>query len=443
MAAERALTFGQQLSYAVGNMGVGLLPTLIGSWAMYYFSPPPGEGLPSYIPLMVVGWVLFIGRLGEAIINPFIGYWSDRTRSKLGRRIPYIMYGTLPMTIAAVLMWFPLVHRESMINAAWVAVMMTGMCVLFAVVVAPYLSLLPELTPYNDERIRLSSIMAVFEIVGLLLAGGAAGVVIDAWKTGVPGLPAAFNGFNLSAMAVGALTLAAFYTTAFRVKEREFTPSKEVSFGFRASFGESLKNSAFPPYLFMVVAFRIGIDTVVVVIPYMVTTVMGGTELHAGFIQMGIMLAAIALFYPVTILSDRLGKKKCFLVGSLGFLVVMPLVVTIGKWPFLSPMAQGIVVFLLAAFPAATFSVLPRPLLADIIDHDEKLTTYRREAMYNGVEGLFTRSASGLAWVLSATLFYLFGNSAENPLGVLLCGPVAAVFILAGTLVFRKYPFER
>jgi GPH family glycoside/pentoside/hexuronide:cation symporter len=410
---------------------------------MYYFSPPAGEGLPSYIPLAVVGWVLFVGRLGEAVVNPFVGFWSDRTKSRFGRRIPYILYGTLPMTVAAVLMWFPLVPRESWINAGWVALLMTATCVLFAVVVAPYLSLLPELTPHNEERVRLSSLMAVFEILGLLIAGGAAGVVIDAWKTGVPGLPAAINGFNLSAIAVGVLTLAAFYTTALRVKEKNFSPSKKVALGFGASFRESFRNPAFGPYLFMVVAFRIGIDTVVVVIPYMVTTVMGGTELHAGFIQMGIMLAAIALFYPVTILSDRLGKKKCFLVGSLGFLVVMPLVVTIGKWPFLSPMAQGIVVFLLAAFPAATFSVLPRPLLADIIDHDEKLTTYRREAMYNGVEGLFTRSASGLAWVLSATLFYLFGNSAENPLGVLLCGPVAALFILAGTLVFRKYPFEK
>jgi GPH family glycoside/pentoside/hexuronide:cation symporter len=106
-------------------------------------------------------------------------------------------------------------------------------------------------------------------------------------------------------------------------------------------------------------------------------------------------------------------------------------------------MMQGIILFTLAGLPVATISVLQRPLIADVIDADEKLTGYRREAMYNGMEGLFTRSASGLAWVVSSQLFILFGATKENPGGILLCGPVAGALLFIGLMYFRKYPIEK
>jgi len=87
--------------------------------------------------------------------------------------------------------------------------------------------------------------------------------------------------------------------------------------------------------------------------------------------------------------------------------------------------------------------VLPRPMLADIIDHDEKLTGYRREAIYNGMEGLFSRSASGLGWVLCALLFDVFGKSADQPMGIYLIGPLAGFVALLAVLGFRKYPFRQ
>jgi len=441
----KALSWGKRLAYSVGNCGVGMLPAVVGSWAMYYYAPPPDDGtLKPYIPLSVVGVVLFLGRLAEALLNPFVGYWSDRTRTRLGRRIPYILLGTPIMVSAFVFLWFPLVLHESMINAVYVALLAVVTHSMFALVVAPYLSLLPELTPYNNERITVSAVMGVFEILGTLLAVAGAGVLISLYKGGLGDAgPTGFNGFKLSGLLVGALTFAAFYATGLTVREGPYSESKAVRFRFFESTVSAFRNRSFPPYLAIVVAIRLALDTVIVVIPYIVTTVMGGTEMHAAYMQMGIMVLAILLFPVVNRWSEKAGKKRVMIRGTLGFVVLLPLTSTIGKWPVFSPLVQGTLVFLLAALPVAVISVLQRPLIADVIDYDETLSGYRREALYNGMEGLFTRSASGLAWVLASLLFAAFGNTLADPLGILLCGPVAGAILLLGILCFRKYPFSR
>jgi GPH family glycoside/pentoside/hexuronide:cation symporter len=441
----RALSWGQRFAYSIGNCGVGMLPAVVGSWAMYYYAPPPDDGtLKPYIPLAIVGIVLFLGRLAEALLNPFVGYWSDRIRTRLGRRIPFMLIGTPIMVTAFVFMWYPLVLHESMVNAVYVAFLAIVTHSMFAIVVAPYLSLLPELTPYNNERITVSSVMGVFEILGTLTAVAGAGVLISMYKGGVGDAgPTGFNGFKLSGWIVGGLTFAVFYITALTVREKPYSEAKAVKFRFFESASSALKNRSFPPYLAVVVAIRLALDTVIVVIPYIVTTVMGGTEMHAAYMQMGIMVLAILLFPLVNLWSERAGKKKVMIQGTLGFVILLPLTSTIGKWPFFSPLVQGSIIFLLAALPVAVISVLQRPLIADVIDYDEKLSGFRREALYNGMEGLFTRSASGLAWVLASLMFATFGNTAANPLGILLCGPVAGAILLLGILYFRKYPFAK
>lgn len=452
--AGRALTWKQRFAYSIGNFGVGLLPAVVGSWGMYYYAPKADDPvLKPYIPLAIVGYVLFFGRLGEALINPFIGHWSDKTKTRFGRRIPYILIGAPLMVAAFVAMWFLPVPHESYINAAYVGVLFTIVCVGFAAVVAPYLSLLPELTPYDNERVTVSSIMAVFEVLGSIVAAVGAAVIIERYKGGfcaeIGGMklgcegPTGLNGFQIVGVGVGVLTLICYLVTAFTVKEKPYSEAKEVKFSFWEGMRESFRNKAFTPYMVAVTALRLSLDTVIVVIPFIVTTVMNGTEETAGALQAGIVIFAIIMFPVVNWLSGKVGKKKVFFWGSFGFVVILPLTATIGSWPLFDPMTQGIILFTLAGLPVATISVLQRPLIADVIDADEKLTGYRREAMYNGMEGLFTRSASGLAWVVSSQLFILFGATKENPGGILLCGPVAGALLLFGLLYFRKYPIEK
>jgi Na+/melibiose symporter-like transporter len=87
--------------------------------------------------------------------------------------------------------------------------------------------------------------------------------------------------------------------------------------------------------------------------------------------------------------------------------------------------------------------VIPRALLADIMDLDTERTGYKREAMYNGMEGLLQKIAGGLAMLVQGALFSRFGFSAEQPWGIVLTGATAGVMALVGIIAFTRYPIQK
>jgi GPH family glycoside/pentoside/hexuronide:cation symporter len=97
----------------------------------------------------------------------------------------------------------------------------------------------------------------------------------------------------------------------------------------------------------------------------------------------------------------------------------------------------------MCAFSVAVIFVLQRPILTDVIDHDEKLTGYRREAMYNGMEGLISKPASGIAYAIVPLLFAALGATNERPFGIIAAPLVAALILFIGWAVFRRYPIEK
>ena len=114
-----------------------------------------------------------------------------------------------------------------------------------------------------------------------------------------------------------------------------------------------------------------------------------------------------------------------------------------GMVPGVSPLVHLALLLLLIAPLVSVFQVVPRTILADVMDHDEKLTGYRREAMYNGMEGLITKMASGLAPLIAGTLFSIFGNTAAQPLGIRLCPLAGSVMALAAFVAFLFYPLKK
>ena len=104
--------------------------------------------------------------------------------------------------------------------------------------------------------------------------------------------------------------------------------------------------------------------------------------------------------------------------------------------------AHILVVLLVISFPIATRFVLPRAIFADVVDEDEKLTGYRREAMYNGMEGIVSKTAAALVPLITTQLFRAFGAEPGHNLGVLLVGPVAGVFVFLGLIAFLRYPLR-
>ena len=468
----QALSIFQKLAYSLGNFAQGVGPAIVVGWLQYFYTKSENTingvviaGGAAFLSYTAFGLIAGAARMMEAISNPLIGYLSDKTRTRFGRRKTWIVFFTPLMALSFVGLWFPLYPRAHYLNGIYLAVLLGLFWLSFAGVVGPYLSLLPEITPYIRERIKLSEIMGYFEVAGFLVSTIVAGKVIEIFSGGVDiGVFHLIDGYKFLAIIVGLLIVVCFYWSIRFVSETPHSTAKEVPFNFPDAVKNTFKNRLFAPYVLSVSFFRIGIDSVIISMPYLVVKILGKKEDLAGLLQGAVIIFSVLLFPLVSSLSTRFGKKIIYLTGLLGFSMGLPLIFFTGRNPILgafilkcleplglsfqdplgsAQIAHIIIVLLVISFPISTAFVLPRPIFADVVDVDEQLTGYRREAMYNGMEGIISKSAAAVVPVFTTQLFAMFGATSAKPLGILLVGPVAGVLVFLGFVAFLRYPLKK
>jgi len=407
------------------------------------------------LPALVVGIVMFAGRIVDSLADPLIGQWSDKTKTRLGRRIPFVLYCTVPLALSFVLVWFPPVAGQSLWNVAHLTLALGAFWFFFTAVVAPYLSLLPEIVTSIRSRINVSSWQGVFEIAAGITTPLAAGVLIARYapenggaNLGLVHLP---DGFKLMSLLLGAIICVSLLLSITLVREKPMSESKAVSFRFIEACRLCFKNPSFPPYVIGWSFYRTGINLLMVATPFLFKSVVGVGEGETGAGQALIALVAVSLFWLNARLARGFGKRNMLMAGGIALGALMVLMAlspvlpmsgfTIGEY-FVSWRLFGVLVlFFLFGCAAPPIYVMPRAMIADVMDYDERLTGFRRECMYNGMEGLITKLAVGLAPIIFGLLGY-FGNTAEKPLGILLAGPVAGALLIIGALIFSRYPIK-
>ncbi len=429
MNKEKNLGLFKSLAYSSGNIGTMLVGQLIPMWVVFFYAPPEGKGM-IYAPVAAVGLVMLFGRVIDAIADPLVGYFSDKSKSRFGRRIPFIALGTPFLVISWILLFYPPVAATSVINVLYLAVVMGFFWVFFTVVAAPHLALLPEITSTHHQRINLATYLALFGILGLFIAFLGSGYLIGQF------------GFRVMATVMGVITFISFCFPVIFIKETSWSPSKEVSLPPIKALKQCFRNKPFLYYILANGLFFLGFGMVMSVVPFVTTVLMDAPVEWAGY-ALGIMTVVAALFFPLVNYSAKKFGKRAVFLATLGFFVIfLFLLSTIGKLPF-SPFSYGVFLFAILGIPLSGLLVLPNAILSDIIDHDETLTGFRREAIYFGAQGLITKTAIGVSVFILTQLLHHFGKTAEEPLGIILIGPIAGVITFIGLLVFLKYPFKK
>ena len=428
------LSLAQKLMYSSGYMGITLVNTSL-MWAMYFYAPPGGS-LNPLLPIKLFGIAMLGGRIFDALTDSLVGHWSDRTRTRWGRRTPFIVFASLPLFIFFVLIWMPPSGEVSILNFVWAACIISLFFFFFTCVIVPYLALLPEIAKGSQERINLSALQGLFAIVGLGIGMVGSSFLIS-WK-----------GFRWMSVIVGLVALISFYLPVIAVRKIKRGSRRADLGGGRENPALKLKEALVEtfrnkPFLFFIAGslfFWFGFYTILANAPYLVTEVMGRDFSEVGKI-LGVSLLVAVIFFPIMIrLSRKKGKRFAFLFSMSLLAMVLSLVGLIGRLGPVPIFYQGMVVIGLAGAPIAGLLILPHAIIADITDYDEKKTGCRREGMYFGIYGIVLKSAIGLSSLFVGFLLYHFGYTQANPSGILLCGPVAAVFILLGIFLFLRYP---
>lgn len=416
-----------KLLYASSSLGGEALNQSRGAWLLFYYAPPRDADLAQLLPVGLVGTLLFLARLAESFDDALIGYWSDRTRSRLGRRIPFVLAATPVSAVFAVLLFAP--PDSGTVGTAVYLFVTLELFFLFATLSGgPYEALLPELVRTSRERVSLVGMKVYFGALGAGIGLVGSGVVVDRL------------GFREMALLMALLLVVTRFAGLLGVW-RQARGSVDVAvIPFRAALRATFANTYFLLFLPSFVLFQVGFQMMTGVLPYYASAVLGAEDTGTWVaVLSAVVITAMVLSVPgAAALARRRSKRVVFGASMLAASVVFPLLAVAGFLPGLSPEAQVLGFMVLAGIPLAGLYLFPTALIADIIDHDSVRTGLRREATYYGAQNFVEKTATSLSPLL-LSLLLLLGRSAEDPLGIRLVGPVAGLLVFGAWLVFRRY----
>ncbi len=415
--------------YGLGNlMGIG--SGMLVQWLLYYYSPPKNSGLTPLAPIVAMGVVMLFGRIIDAISDPLIGWWSDRTYTRWGRRKPFIITGCILMALSQTLIWIPLVHEKTIINAIYAAVLLGVYWFGFTAALAPYLALLPEIAESDEERIRLTSYQAFFLEIGFVING-----II------VPFILLKYLGFFYTSIVLTIIMFASMLPLILTINERVTVEKIAKDIGLFEAIMLTLRNRVFITYLIMIFFLQLAMNMMIIAIPYGVTAI-GLSKYDVGYFNLPILIVSLLTIPIYKKLSIKWGKKKVFMISILGLSILALIASSMGTIP-INPLLFIIVLGTLVGAFIIPQNMMPNAFIAEIADLDEALTGYRREAMYFGVQGLIWKSAAGAAAILTSILLNTFGYNPENYLGVRLVYLTAAISLIMAAFILTKYKITR
>ena len=437
--AGEALPLRNKLLYAsemVGNQAVAQTRNL---WLLFFLAPPVSEKLPSAVSAVsvagfdldarvLIALVLTGGRIIEAFDDPIIGWWSDRTKSRWGRRIPFVLLSTPFYGLFFALLWFTPWGGANALNAIYIFVVLELFFLFSTLSAGPYEAMLPELARGHRDRVSVVGWQFYFGLLGGVLGLVASGFIIDSLDFKVMGGIIAL--FGIAFRYIG---LAGVWDRAPRD-----TPPAEI--GLIEAVTSTLRNRQFLFFLPTFVLFQTAMGMVLAWVPFMVSGLLGRedegrvTSMLTGAAIIAMALSAIALWR----LGNTKGKRWVYSTSMLIGAGYLPFLFFLGMAPGIPVLIQGLVMAFLVGVPMAGVNLLPKAITADITDYDEIRTGMRREAMFYATQNLFEKIASSFSPFLLSLVLTL-GDTADDPLGIRLVGPVAGVIAFMGFWLFRGY----
>jgi glycoside/pentoside/hexuronide:cation symporter, GPH family len=408
--------------YASSSLGGEALSQSRALWLLYFYAEDA-----ELLSTLAVGALLTAGRLIEALDDALIGWWSDRTRSRLGRRIPFIVAATPFWALFAVLLFSP--PADGAVLAGAYLLLVLELHQLFATLSGgPYEALLPEIAPTSAERVGIVGIRVYFGAAGAAIGLTLSPLIVD--TLGYVAMAAVIAALAMSTRLVG---LAGVWTQARRSTVPAALPLRDA---LRATFA----NRSFMVFVPTFVLFQVALQMLLGMLPWYVEAILGREEpgrwvtvLTA--VAIVSMLLALPLFAAF---ARRTSKRRAYSISMLAAATLFPLLFLAGFVPSVPEEAQILLVVAIIGAPLAGLYLFPATLTADIVDDDSARTGMRREATYFGAQNFVEKTATAVSPLLLA-LVLLLGSTEEDPLGIRLVGPVAGLLVLVGWLRFRSY----
>jgi glycoside/pentoside/hexuronide:cation symporter, GPH family len=389
------VSFRKKIAYAAPAYALAIIGIPVYVYIPKFYTDVVG------INVILLGYILFSVRIFDAFTDPILGYLSDQTRTRFGRRRPYIVAGSFLTASAMVLLFNPPQATPSF-ETLWFGVFIYALFLFWTIVTVPYESLGPEITFDYRERISLFAIRDGFLIAGTLAAAGTPALI--QWILGLSGDAAdERTKFFWISMLYTPLLIGTALWCVMAIKELHPQESKKI--GLLSGIRSVFRNR---PFIILLVAYTIsaiGNNLPATLILFYVQYVLQSKL--ADFFLLLYFVTGIAFLPGWIFIARRTGKKNAWLVSmainSGAFVGVF----------FLGPgdeILYGILVFLSGIGFGAALAI-PSAIQADVIDYDEFLTGERREGQYIGLWSISKKMAAAVGVGAGLSILGIAGYS--------------------------------
>jgi GPH family glycoside/pentoside/hexuronide:cation symporter len=440
------LSFVEKLTYGIGDIS-----TTVGS-VIYSFFLQAFLLEVADVDVFVVGILLLVGQLWDAFNDPVIGHFSDLTTSSMGRRRPWLLYGTLPFALAYFLLWQvpPWSGDHPVLDIFWHLFTILLYNTAFTCLTVPYRALTPDLTRDYDERTTLTTFRQFFALISGLLGVFVHSILIEWFDT-------YRKGYTVSAIVFTAVMIFPPLVTFFFNKERYQISEEDKYQGVKHYWKELrilFQNWAFVTvtmiYLCCWLAINFITNNFFLYMKYVLEM-----EDHFGYLLLVIQGTAAAFLPLWNLVSHLVGKKTTYYIGMSFWMVVQ-----IGLY-FVTADTHTAVVYaigFLAGIGIAIGFLIPWSMLPDVIELDELQTNKRREGMFYAIFTLFQKLTLAAGLAASSFALGLAGYKApkddledevtQQPESVLytlrvMIGPLPAFVLLLSFVAVWFYPITK
>ena len=361
------------------------------------------------LALSVVAHIVLLSRIADAVLDPLMGGISDRTRSKLGRRKPWILVSFVPLVISFIFLLYPSIHPSIVREATWFGIWTVAFFIFWTMLSIPYEAFGAEISFDYHERTKLLGFRDGALVLGTLLAA----VCPVIYEKLYPGDVTETKWMTLGVL-YSIVLIAAVLNCVRHVPERHWDESLRPKGSMLRNLSHVVQNR---PFLILLVSYTIGAfgaQLPATLFLYYVQYVLNGSELEAnGFLVLYFLVGFLCLPFWIW-LAGRMGKKEAWicamLVNTGAFAGVFFL--TTGDL-FL----YGILVALSAVGYGATLA-LPSSMQADVIDYDELRHGTRKEGQFIGLWSISKKCSAAVGAGIALEVLNFFGyrpNEVQTP----------------------------
>ncbi|MDZ4725418.1 MAG: glycoside-pentoside-hexuronide (GPH):cation symporter [Leptospira sp.] len=437
--SQKPLNITVKLGYGMAETGITAVQLLTQIYLLKYYTEIVGL-MPS-----LAGIALGISILWDGVSDPLMGNISDKTKSRFGRRRPYILIGGILLSLAILLLFSPPDIHSQMGKFLYLLIAYLTVNTAMTIISVPHIALGGELAFERNERTSIFGWRLFFSNIGMLVGMLVPAAILQSLGDESSKVNIQASRSFASEIVAGVILISAMISFLV-TKDRDIVPlntKKEMS--FFESLGSILNNRVFLPLLLAFIIATIGrtFNSAIALYYYQYRLGLKESDVVINILLPFFLVLMISIPFWVW-LSKKIGKKIPAFLGV--FLLGLLTVIAYPLFPY-GEIRPPLIVAFFGGILAGSILIMDS-LLTDVVDYDEWKTKQKREGIYFGFWKMGVKFSQAIGIALTGFMldFIGFDQNAVTQIPevgfrlALIFGPLVGFFFIAGSLVFLFYP---